>query len=81
MEVLDAMRREALASAELAGVVDLWLGCSDRGQQQYILAHPREALSQAKGVSHTGRDPRLSDVGNQIWKRVGLLLDVLEPHI
>jgi len=75
--VLDAMRREALASAELAGVVDLWLGCSDRGQQQYILAHPREALSQAKGVSHTGRDPRLSDAGNQIWKRVGLLLDVL----
>ena len=76
-EVLDAMRREALASAELAGVVDLWLGCSDRGQQQYILAHPREALSQAKGVSHTGRDPRLSEAGNQIWKRVGLLLDVL----
>jgi len=76
-EVLDAMRREALASAELAGVGDLWLGCSDRGQQQYILAHPREALSQAKGVSHTGRDPRLSEAGNQIWKRVGLLLDVL----
>ena len=45
VEVLDAMRREALASAELAGVVDLWLGCSDRGQQQYILEDDRgEAL-------------------------------------
>jgi ParB/RepB/Spo0J family partition protein len=76
-EVLDTMRREALAVAELAGVVDLWLGCSERSQQQYILAHPREALSQAKGVSQTGRDPRLSEAGNQVWKRVGLLLDVL----
>ena len=76
-EVLDAVRREALSSAELAGVVDLWLGCGERGQQQYILAHPREALSQAKGVSHAGRDPRLSEAGNHVWKRVGLLLDVL----
>jgi ParB-like chromosome segregation protein Spo0J len=76
-EVLDAVRREALSGAELAGVVDLWLGCADRGQQQYILAHPREALSQAKGLSHAVRDPRLSEAGNQVWKRVGLLLDVL----
>jgi len=76
-EVVDAWRREALSVAELAGVVGLWLGCAERGQQQYILAHPREALSQAKGVSHTGRDPRLSEAGNHVWKRVGLLLDVL----
>ena len=76
-EVLDAMRREALSSAEVAGVVDLWLGCADRTQQQYILAHPREALSQAKGTIPAGRDPRLSEAGNQVWKRVGLLLDVL----
>jgi hypothetical protein len=75
--VLDAARREALSSAELTGVVGLWLGCADRGQQKYILAHPREALCQAKGVSPAGRDPRLSEAGNHVWKRVGLLLDVL----
>jgi hypothetical protein len=74
-EVLDTVRREAL-SAELAGVVDLWLRCTDRGQQQYILAHPREALSQGQGVSHLSRDPPLSEAGNQVSKRVGLLLDV-----
>jgi hypothetical protein len=67
--VLDAVRRETLSGAELAGVVDLWLGCADRSQQQYILAHPREALSQAKGLSHVGRDPRLSEAGNHVWKR------------
>ena len=76
-EVLDASRREALSGAELTGVVDLWLGCSERSQQQYILAHPREALSQAKGAIPPSRDPRLSEAGNQVWKRVGLLLDVL----
>jgi len=58
-------------------VVDLWLCCADRNQQQYLLAHPREALSQAKGAIPAGRDPRLSEAGNQVWKRVGLLLDVL----
>ena len=76
-EVLEAVRREALSGAELAAAVDLWLGCADRSQQQYILAHPREALSQAKGLTPAGRDPRLSEAGNHVWKRVGLLLDVL----
>ncbi|HET9321502.1 MAG TPA: ParB N-terminal domain-containing protein [Bryobacteraceae bacterium] len=76
-EVLDAVRREALSGAELKGVVELWLGCANRGQQQYILAHPREALSQANRLSPVGRDPRLSEAGNHVWKRVGLLLDVL----
>lgn len=76
-EVLEATRREVLSSAELAGVVDLWLGCGERRQQQYLLAHPREALSQAKGVTAAVHDPRLSEAGNQIWKRVGLLLDGL----
>lgn len=76
-EVLEATRREALSSAELAWVVDLWLGCGERRQQQYLLAHPREALSQATGVTPAVRDPRLSEAGNQISKRVGLLLDGL----
>jgi ParB-like chromosome segregation protein Spo0J len=76
-EVLAAIRREALSSAELSGVVDLWLRCAERRQQEYLLAHPREALSQAKGALPAAHDPRLSEAGNQVWKRVGLLLDVL----
>jgi ParB-like chromosome segregation protein Spo0J len=76
-EALNAARREALSSAELGAVVNLWLGCTDPGQRQYLLAHPREALSQSKGVTPTARDPRLSEAGNHVWKRVGLLLDVL----
>jgi hypothetical protein len=76
-EVLEAARREALSTAELVGMVDLLLGCGDRTQQRYILAHPREALSQSKGVLPAGRDPRLSESGNHVWKRIGLLLDVL----
>ena len=76
-EVLEAVRREALSSAELTGVVDLWVGCAEQNQQRYLLAHPREALSQAKGVTGAVRDPRLSEAANHVWKRVGLLLDVL----
>jgi ParB-like chromosome segregation protein Spo0J len=76
-EVLAATRREALTRAELAGLVDLWLGCTERRQQEYLLAHPRAALQQGKGVTAVAKDPRLSEAGNQVWKRVGLLLDVL----
>ena len=76
-DVLEANRREALSSAELSGVVDLWLRCSDRRQQEYLLAHPREALSQSKGALLPARDPRLSEPGNQVWKRIGFLLDGL----
>jgi ParB-like chromosome segregation protein Spo0J len=76
-EVLEAIRREALSSAELGGVVELWLGCAERRQQEYLLAHPREALSQANGVVPAVHDPRLSEAGNHVWKRVGVLLDVL----
>jgi hypothetical protein len=57
--------------------VDLWLGCADRRQQEYLLAHPREALSQGNGPGGAVRDPRLSEAGNHVWERVGLLLDVL----
>ena len=76
-EVLETIRREALSGAELSGVVDLWLGCADRRQQEYLLAHPREALSQGQGPGGAVRDPRLSEAGNHVWKRAGLLLDVL----
>src|SRR2546426_7108022 len=55
-EVLEVIRREALSSAELAGVVDLWLACTGRRQQEYLLAHPREALSQSKGFVASVRD-------------------------
>lgn len=76
-EVLQVIRREALSGAELAGVVDLLLECSGREQQEYVLARPREALSQAKGFIPSGRDPRLSETGNQVGKRLGILLDLL----
>lgn len=76
-EVLPLMQREALSGTELAGVVDLLLECPGRSQQEYILGRPREALAQLKGAVLCARDPRLSQAGNQVWKRVGVLLDLL----
>ena len=77
-EVLESIRRETLTTAEMAGVVDLWFGCAaEQRQQEYLLRHPREALSQAKGTLPTAHDPRLSEDGNRVWKRVGLQLDAL----
>jgi ParB-like chromosome segregation protein Spo0J len=75
--VLGVIRREALSSAELTGVVDLLLECPGRSQQEYILRQPREALCQSKGFVVSTHDPRLSEAGNQVWKRVGALLDML----
>ena len=75
--VLEVVRREALSNAELAGVVDLLLKCSGGEQQEYHLARPREALTQAQGFLPAARDPRLSEAGNQVGKRLGALLDLL----
>jgi hypothetical protein len=75
-EVLDAMGRGALSGAEVKRVVDLRLGCADGAQQQYIWRIRARAVA-GQGDYSTGRDPRLSETGNQIWKRVGLLLDML----
>src|SRR5712691_8269252 len=73
-DVLELVRREGLSTNELTGIVDLWVECPARVQQQYILQHPREALAQEKGVDLPSHDPRLSEAGNQVWKRVGGLL-------
>jgi ParB-like chromosome segregation protein Spo0J len=76
-EVLELIRREALSSTELTAIVDLLLECPGQSQRDYILGKPREALSQLKGGALLARDPRLSETGNQVWKRVGVLLDML----
>jgi len=76
-EILQVIRREALSGAELTAVVDLLLECPRREQQEYVLAQPREALAQAKGFISSVRDPRLSEAGNQVSKRLGVLLDLL----
>lgn len=76
-EVLQVIRRDALSGPELTGVVELLLQCTGWEQQEYVLAQPREALSQAKGFIPSVRDPRLSEAGNQVGKRLGILLDLL----
>lgn len=76
-EVLEVSRREGLSSAELTGIVDLLLQCPQRNQQEYVLEQPREALSQSKQVVVSPHDPRLSEAGNKVCKRVGTLLALL----
>lgn len=77
-ELLGVIRREALTVHELEGVVNLLLCAPSRDQQRYVLEAPREALSQAGGPPLLpARDPRLSPAGSQVWRRLGLLLDLL----
>lgn len=76
-ELLGVIRREALTVHELDGVVNLLLSAPSTEQQRYILGSPREALSQAGGKPLPARDPRLSPAGSQVWRRLGLLLDLL----
>jgi ParB-like chromosome segregation protein Spo0J len=77
VDLLAVIRREALTTHEVTGVVDLLQRAPSRELQQYILNAPREALTQADGLCLPARDPRLSGVGNQVWKRLGLLLELL----
>lgn len=73
-DILELVRRESLSTNELTGVVDLWVQCPGRSQQQYILQHPREALAQEKGVELPSSDPRLSAAGNRVFQQLAGLL-------
>jgi ParB-like chromosome segregation protein Spo0J len=75
--VLDLIRKDALTVRELVGVVDLLLAATGEEQRRSVLEDPREALLQARAVPAPPRDPRLSPAGARIWKRLGLLLEVL----
>lgn len=76
-EVLGLIRREALTVHELEGVVNLLLATPSHEQQRYVLESPREALSQALARPLPARDPRLSPAGSQVWRRLGMLLELL----
>jgi hypothetical protein len=76
-ETLATVRREALAEAELRGVVDLLLTAKSREQVEFVLEKPRQALRQASGEIVRGYDPRLSLAGNRIARRLAMLLDHL----
>jgi ParB-like chromosome segregation protein Spo0J len=77
-EVLGVIRREGLSTTELAAMVVLLLQCSGRRQEEFILQNPKEALSQKKGfLAVSARDPRLSQTGNEVFKRVGVLIELL----
>ena len=76
-QLLGLIRREALTVHELEGVVNLLLSAPSGDQQRYVLEAPREALSQAGGRPLPARDPRLSPAGSQVWRRLGMLLDLL----
>jgi len=77
-EGLEVIRREALSTVELAAMVDLLVQCPGRRQEEFILQNPREALAQKKGfIAVSSRDPRLSQTGNEVFKRVGVLIEML----
>jgi ParB-like chromosome segregation protein Spo0J len=77
-EVLGVIRREGLSTTELTAMVDLLLQCPGRRQEEFILHNPREALAQKKGfIAVSAHDPRLSQTGNEVFKRVGLLIELL----
>jgi ParB/RepB/Spo0J family partition protein len=76
-ELLEAVHREDLTIRQIEGVVDLLLASTGESQRRFVLAHPREALSQAEGGQVPASDPRLSPAGNRICRKVGLVRDLL----
>jgi len=74
--VLALTRRETLTAPEVGGVIDLLQGASPE-QAAFVLAKPREALAQARGLPTALRDPRLSGAGNWLAKHLAQALDGL----
>jgi ParB family transcriptional regulator, chromosome partitioning protein len=74
--VLAMARRETLTPPEVSGVIDLLQGASAE-QAAFILSEPREALSRARGLPTGLRDPRLSEAGNWLIRRLTQALNGL----
>ena len=71
--VLAMTRRETLTAQEVSGVIDLLTGASEE-QAAFVLAKPRQALAQARGMPTALRDPRLSGVGNWLARQLSQVL-------
>jgi ParB-like chromosome segregation protein Spo0J len=77
VELLECVRRESLAVAEIQELVDLLLASSTREQKEFVLEKPRQALAQARGGATRSWDPRLSTAGNRVARKLAWLLDNL----
>jgi ParB/RepB/Spo0J family partition protein len=76
-ELLTTFHRDELTARELDGVVDLLSAAPARSQQEYILAQPRQALQQARQQTGWAYDPRLSQAGNRVARRLASVWDGL----
>jgi ParB/RepB/Spo0J family partition protein len=76
-DVLATLHRDELTAAQLEGVVDLLLTAPGQTQQEYILAQPLQALQQARQETGWAWDPRLSQAGNRVARRLTGVLEGL----
>jgi hypothetical protein len=74
--LLALTRREALTAQEVSGVIELLQGAGE-AQAAFVLAKPREALAQARGLPTALRDPRLSRSGNWLARHLTQALENL----
>lgn len=74
--VLALTRRQTLTAQEVSGVIELLQGASPE-QAAFVLAQPREALAQARGIPLALRDPRLSRAGNWLARHLTQALEAL----
>jgi hypothetical protein len=74
--LLAVTRREALTAQEVSGVIELLQGAGD-AQAAFVLAQPRAALAQARGLPAALRDPRLSGAGNWLARQLAQALEAL----
>ena len=76
-DLLTTFRRDKLTAAELDGVVNLLQAAPGQVQEEYILAQPRQALRQAREETGWAWDPRLSQSGNRVARRLTYVLEDL----
>jgi ParB/RepB/Spo0J family partition protein len=77
VDLLGTLHRDELTAAEVDGVVGLLLAAPTGRDQAYVLEQPRQALQQARHEVGWGWDPRLSQTGNKIARRLSSLIDDL----
>ena len=76
LSALALLLPQALTAQEVSGVIELLQGASAE-QAAFVLAQPRQALAQARGLPTALRDPRLSRAGNWLARQLTQTLEGL----
>jgi ParB/RepB/Spo0J family partition protein len=76
LELAAAAQNARLGPRETERLVSLWQSTTDPAARRYLLEHPRTALEHADPKREPAADPRLTAIGQRLWRLLRVVQEV-----